>query len=198
MIQHSARTHYETSTSSIASIEKVQLQILGQLYAIRSQDLSFFHKNDPLYGSPQNQQLRKSTATSPPKSTASYQQLPHPLNRQLHKSTAITTPENWQLRKSTAVTIPENRQLRKSTIVSPQKSSVTQSTTDTPSPVESNAPRPALVEPDTLNALKSTVDALEPLPKSTIDAIIVATTMAVPHTLTSLTTMDPEKSSSFT
>jgi hypothetical protein len=57
-----------SSTSSIASIKKVQLKILSQLYVIRSQDLSFLHKNDPLYGLPQNRQLRKTTAASPPKS----------------------------------------------------------------------------------------------------------------------------------
>jgi hypothetical protein len=59
-----------SSTSAIMLIKKVQLKILSQLYVIRSQDLSFLHKNDPLYGLPQNRQLRKTTVTSPPKSTA--------------------------------------------------------------------------------------------------------------------------------
>jgi hypothetical protein len=132
-----------SSTSSIASIEKLQLQILGQLYAIRTQDLSFLRKNDPLYGSPQNRQLRKSTAASPPKSTATYRQLSHPQNRQLRKSTAVTTP---------------------------QKPSVTQSTTDTPSPVESNTPE---------------------APESTVNAVTAITTTAVPHTLAPLTANNP-------
>jgi len=60
------------STSSIALIKKIQLKILSQLYAIRSQDLSFLRKNDPLYGSPQNRQLRKTTAASPIKSSATW------------------------------------------------------------------------------------------------------------------------------
>jgi hypothetical protein len=123
------------------------------------------------------------------KSTASYRQLPHPLNRQLHKSTTIITPENRRLRKSTAVTIPENRQLRKSTAATPSKSTatqidsyftskslVTQSTTDRPSPVEPYTPEaqeptvdvpevkpvvsiPVPVESSAPRALESTVDA---------------------------------------
>ena len=69
-------TSSASSASSIASIKKIQLQIFGQLYTIRSptirrpQDLSFLRKNDPLYGLPQNRQLRKTTATLPTKSTA--------------------------------------------------------------------------------------------------------------------------------
>jgi hypothetical protein len=130
---------------------------------IQSQDLSFFRKNDPLYGSSQNRQLRKSTAASPPKSAATYRQLQYTQNRQLRKSTAASLskpaatyrqlphPLNRRLHKSTAVTTPQNRRLRKSTAVSPQKSSVTQSTTDRPSPVESNTPE----------ALESTVNALQ-------------------------------------
>ncbi|PMD18888.1 hypothetical protein NA56DRAFT_661177 [Hyaloscypha hepaticicola] len=86
--------------------------------------------------------------------------LPHPLNRRLHKSTAVITPQNRRLRKSTAV--------------SPQKSSVTQSTTDTPSPVESNTPK-----------------TLE----STVNAFTAITTTAVPHTSTFPTTKHPGKSS---
>ncbi|PMD13782.1 hypothetical protein NA56DRAFT_694504 [Hyaloscypha hepaticicola] len=186
---------------------------------MQSQNLSFLRKNDPLYGSPQNRQLRKSTAASPPKSAATYRplqypqnrqlrkstaaslpksitiyrQLPHPLNRRLHKSTAVTTPQNRQLRKSTVASPsrpvatyrqlphPLNRRLRKSTAVSPQKWSVTQSTTDRPSPVESNTP-----------------EALE----STVNAFTAITTTAVPHTLAPLTTPliaeHLEKSSSFT
>jgi len=155
---------------------------------MQSQNLSFLRKNAPLYGLPQNQQLRKSTAASPPKSAATYRQLQYPQNRQLRKSTAASLPKsvatyrqlphplNRRLHKSTAVTTPQNRQLRKSTAVSPPKSSVTQPTTDTPSPVESNTLKVLPVE-------------------SIVDAFTAITTTAVPHTSTSPTTGHPGKSS---
>jgi hypothetical protein len=69
-VSRASTTSTASSASSVASIEKVQLKILSQLYAIRSQDLSFLRKNDPLHGSPQNRQLRKTTAASPTKSSA--------------------------------------------------------------------------------------------------------------------------------
>ncbi|PMD24444.1 hypothetical protein NA56DRAFT_745855 [Hyaloscypha hepaticicola] len=168
-----------SSTSSIASIEKVQFQILGQLYTIQSQDLSFLRKNDPLYGSPQNRQLRKSTAASPPKSATTYRQLLYPQNRQLRKSTAASLPKSAATYRQ--LPHPLNRRLRKSTAVSSPKLLVTQSITDTPSPVESN----------TLEALESTVNAFT--------AVI---TTAIPYTLVPLTTPliaeYPENLSSFT
>jgi hypothetical protein len=160
-----------SSTSSIASIEKVQLRILGQLYTVRSptiqrsQDLSSLRKNDPLYGIPQNRQLRKTTAASPIKSTATYRQLPHPL-----------------------------------------KSTATVSTAVPPPPVEPNTPEAPPVESSAPGALDSTDDALvlfqwnrrslncrrSSSPSRHFKSCSTATTTAVPHTSTALTTKDPK------
>jgi hypothetical protein len=97
-----------SSTSSITSIEKLQLQILSQLYAIRSptirrpQDLPFSRKNDLLYGSPQKSIATKSTAVPhPPKSSATQSTTdtpppvesytPETLKSTVNASTATTT-----------------------------------------------------------------------------------------------------------
>jgi hypothetical protein len=141
-----------SSTSAITSIEKVQLKILSQLYVIRSQDLSFLRKNDPLYGLPQNRQLRKTTAASPTKSTATYRQLPHPL-----KSTATV---------STAVPPPP---------VEPYTPGAQESTVDVPEaePVESP---PVTVESSAPGTLESTVDTPEALPADVMETPPVEST----------------------